>query len=281
MNELTKRILLIVFTIPALVIITFLPFLNYIVLSFVVVLFTFTGAKEFIDLCNKRNARSLKSYFSAIPGIMFPVLFYLEISGYISAREIELLFISVVSLYMIITLIKYERKENEDAIKEITTGIASLVYPGLFLGYCIKLIPMPHTTGLILFFLLVVFTNDTAAYSFGLLLGRQSWKPFKASPKKSIVGFISGSLASVAAGLIFAVYNPQVIPVSLWLIAVIALILSVIANIGDLVESVLKRSADVKDSGFIMLGRGGVLDSIDSLILSAPAFYFLLTVIHT
>lgn len=126
------------------------------------------------------------------------------------------------------------------------------------------------------FFLLVVFINDSAAYASGMLWGRKSCKPFKVSPKKSIVGFIGGTIAAVASGVIFIAFNPDVIPVPLYIVAALAFILSLTANTGDLIESVLKRSAGVKDSGAIMMGRGGVLDSIDSLLFTAPAYYFIL-----
>ncbi len=277
MKELTKRLLLAGFIVPFLIIvINFLPFAHYLALSLVIMFFAYTGTKEFLLLSINRNRKGIKPYLAALPGLTFPVLFYLENGGYIKRIHLDIFFIFIVSIILILVLINYERKENTQALKEITAQITSLVYPGLFLAYTIKLISLPHSTGIFIFFLLVIFINDSAAYGFGLLFGRNSWKPFKVSPKKSLVGFIGGTLSAIAAGVIFSFLRPEVIPGSLWNTAVTAFILSLTADIGDLIESVIKRSAQVKDSGSLMLGRGGVLDSIDSLLFSAPVFYFIL-----
>lgn len=277
MKEVTKRLFLAGIVIPLLIIIVFLlPYMHYLALLAAVIFFTYTGTLEFIRISLKEKISAKGAFLSALTGVIFPVLFYLQVNNYISIVIMEIILAASASLILIINLILFEINEDSIALKRLTVQIASIIYPGYFLGYTVKFTSLPHSSGLMVFFLLVVFINDSAAYASGMLWGRKSCKPFKVSPKKSIVGFIGGTIAAVASGVIFIAFNPDVIPVPLYIVAALAFILSLTANTGDLIESVLKRSAGVKDSGAIMMGRGGVLDSIDSLLFTAPAYYFIL-----
>ena len=94
-----------------------------------------------------------------------------------------------------------------------------------------------------------------------------------ASPNKSIVGFIGGILSSITAAILFKVLFPNIITTSYGNLAIIGFFTSLAAIVGDLIESVFKRSCNIKDSGNIIPGRGGVLDSIDSILIAAPIFY--------
>ena len=281
MNEVTKRILLAILVIPVLlIIIFFLPFMHYAAFLVTVLFFTYTGAREFISISLKEDISRTGAALSALAGIVFPVLFYLQANNWITATGMEIALISVFSVLLTVNLARYELKEDSSTLKRLIVQLSSVIYPGLFLGYILKLIILPHNSGLVILFLLVIFINDSAAYMFGMLFGRKSWKPFRVSPKKSIVGFVGGTVTSVAAGTVYIALFPDIIPHPLYTVALISFVLSVTANIGDLIESVLKRSAGVKDSGTIMLGRGGVLDSIDSLLFSAPVYYFILVLLQ-
>ena len=118
--------------------------------------------------------------------------------------------------------------------------------------------------------LLAVWAGDAAAYFVGRLVGRHKLAP-TVSPGKSWEGLIAGTAATVAVTF-FAVYNASflTIPESLVLGAVIA----IVAPLGDLFESALKRDADVKDSGRLLAGHGGVLDRIDALLFAWVAAYY-------
>jgi phosphatidate cytidylyltransferase len=136
---------------------------------------------------------------------------------------------------------------------------------------------LPHSPTLIVAFLCVVFANDSLAWAAGMLFGRTNRGVFAVSPNKSVAGFVAGLAASVGVGLALAAYLPAVFTASRFPPLVSGLVLGlstgVAAVLGDLAESAFKRSADVKDSGSLIPGRGGILDSIDSLALSAPVFY--------
>ena len=114
--------------------------------------------------------------------------------------------------------------------------------------------------------------NDTAAFLFGSLFGKHRLIE-RISPKKSVEGFVSGILICIIATLIAAPYFPTI---SIYLWVAIGLITPVFASLGDLFESLLKRTYGVKDSGNIIPGHGGILDRIDSLLVVFPTIYLFL-----
>ena len=122
--------------------------------------------------------------------------------------------------------------------------------------------------------LIFIWVNDSFAYLVGKNFGKN--KLFKSvSPKKTIEGFIGGLVFSlIAAFFITQQHNNQKITLLDWMI--IAAILSIIGTIGDLIESKFKRQANIKDSGNIMPGHGGLLDRLDSLFFAAPFVYLYL-----
>lgn len=118
-------------------------------------------------------------------------------------------------------------------------------------------------------FLIMLWANDTGAYLVGRALGRT--KLFERhSPKKTWEGFIGGAIISAAAARILAHYYTG-LALHQWII--IALLIAIVGTTGDLVESMLKRSINVKDSGGLLPGHGGLLDRFDGLLLAAPIVY--------
>lgn len=118
-------------------------------------------------------------------------------------------------------------------------------------------------------FLLMLWANDTGAYLSGMQFGKH--KLFERhSPKKTWEGFIGGVLISAGVGLILS-HDYKELEWQHWVVA--ALIISCFGTLGDLVESMFKRSIDVKDSGGILPGHGGLLDRFDGLLLAAPIVY--------
>ena len=95
------------------------------------------------------------------------------------------------------------------------------------------------------------------------------------SPNKSLAGFISGILFSVCTSIVFYILLPELFKVNILIIILFGILIGATTVIGDLIESVLKRAMNVKDSGVIMMGRGGILDSVDSVLISAPVFFFI------
>jgi phosphatidate cytidylyltransferase len=129
-----------------------------------------------------------------------------------------------------------------------------------------------HYSGKLLmgmFFL--IWTNDTGAFLSGITLGKHKMFP-RISPKKTWEGTIGGVLLTVVMSYVLSIYW---IPMPLWQSILLAVTVGVFATLGDLTESMFKRAADVKDSGNILPGHGGILDRFDSLLFVAPAVAFL------
>ena len=118
-------------------------------------------------------------------------------------------------------------------------------------------------------FLLLLWSNDTGAYLVGMRIGRT--KLFERhSPKKTWEGFIGGVLISAGIGYVLSIYFTG-LPWQQWV--AMALIISCFGTLGDLVESMFKRSINIKDSGSILPGHGGLLDRFDGLLMAAPIVY--------
>lgn len=128
---------------------------------------------------------------------------------------------------------------------------------------------------IVLYLILVVKLTDVGAYFTGCAIGRHKLIP-RVSPKKTWEGVIGGLLSGLAASLLFLYFgHMQVGPFAFtWTDGIVlGLLLPVVGVLGDLIESLLKRAAGVKDSGTIIMGMGGLLDVIDSLLFAAPFLY--------
>ncbi|NBK24208.1 MAG: phosphatidate cytidylyltransferase, partial [Spirochaetia bacterium] len=146
------------------------------------------------------------------------------------------------------------------------------------LTFIMRLTALDHASAFLLLFFLLVFGNDVFAFLFGMSLGKNNKGIIKVSPNKSVAGFVGGTLSTVALSVAFCLFYPGVREmVTLSQALLLGFLTSVSANIGDLIESAYKRAAKVKDSGHLIPGRGGLLDSIDSLLASAPVYWLLLT----
>lgn len=123
---------------------------------------------------------------------------------------------------------------------------------------------------------ILIWTNDTFAYVVGKSIGKHKLLP-SISPKKTIEGFIGGMVFATIGGILIAKYY---VNASLFIWAIIALIVSIFSTLGDLIKSKLKRIAGVKDSGNIMPGHGGILDRLDSIIFVVPFIYLFYLILN-
>lgn len=129
---------------------------------------------------------------------------------------------------------------------------------------------------LLLGMFIFVWINDTFAYLVGKNFGKQKLFP-SVSPKKTVEGFLGGLFFSCLASYIIANFT-ELLDATSWLI--LSIIISVFGTLGDLIESKFKRQANVKDSGVIMPGHGGLLDRLDSIIFAAPFIYLFLKIAY-
>lgn len=146
-----------------------------------------------------------------------------------------------------------------------------MLYVAGLLGHFILLRQMDHGIALVFFVLIVTWLADTGGFVVGLSFGRHALAPIL-SPKKTIEGLIGGVLFSVIGAIISHFWFLPFF--SLWECAMLGGGFALIGAVGDLSESAIKRSVSVKDSGTIIPGHGGILDRVDSLLLTGPALYY-------
>jgi phosphatidate cytidylyltransferase len=175
-------------------------------------------------------------------------------------------------LTLVLAFLLYGIAETrQTATVTMSTTVLGVAWIALGLGHLLLLRDFPEHGRLAVFtVLLAVFADDTAAYLIGRLLGRHKLAP-SLSPGKTWEGFVAGTLAAIAVAF-FALYEQDFlsIPESIALGAAVALA----GAAGDLFESALKRDLQVKDSGQLLGGHGGMLDRIDSLLFASVAAFY-------
>ena len=233
---------------------------------------TIGGLYEFFYLIKKKGI-PIYSYVGIFIGMMIPFSIYTHFEP---TKNWELLFI--VAAFLLILLLQFARQDNTNAIVGLSTTLFGVLYVSWFFSFLVKirfqLLPDSESAGIkvLAFILLVTKCGDIGALLIGSALGKHPLIP-QVSPNKSI----EGSLGSFAFSMIAAVLAKSFLPVELkfpvWQVALMGAFFGGIGQVGDLSESLIKRDCRVKDSGKLLPGMGGILDVIDSLLFTAPAFY--------
>ncbi len=277
MSSLGQRILTTVIAVPALFsIIFFLPYYGFLVLALVAMLTTALATAELKKLYFQ--AEGARINFPSWIAALLPFSQWLEIAFFPQLPLLELTLVVMALVIFTTELSSGPKDEYAKTFSRIGGGSLLLIYPGLLLTFIVRLTALSHASAFLLLFFLLVFGNDVFAFLFGMSLGKNNKGIIKVSPNKSIAGFVGGTLSTVALSVVFCLFYPGVREmVSIPQALLLGFLTSVSANIGDLIESAYKRAAKVKDSGHIIPGRGGLLDSIDSMLASAPVFWLLLT----
>jgi len=157
-------------------------------------------------------------------------------------------------------------------LEEMALSFMTVVYVGWSMCHLVLL--EQQNVVLLVYLLLAIWGSDSGAYLAGRFFGKHKLAP-QLSPKKTKEGAVGGVLCAVLLVLLFNVYlGEDALFNSVWTI-IFGAIISIIGQIGDLAESMIKRFANVKDSGKILPGHGGILDRFDSIIMSAPAVCYL------
>jgi phosphatidate cytidylyltransferase len=164
------------------------------------------------------------------------------------------------------------RRPIDQAFTNWAWTMAAILYIGWMLSYWVQLRSLEAGRALVFLAMFTTFANDTSAFFVGRAWGKHALAP-SISSGKTWEGVAGGVAASVAISLIIRLIFP--LPFNYWQTALAGLIISVFAQLGDLVESVLKRNAGVKDAGKLIPGHGGTLDRVDSLIFTGVIVYYL------
>lgn len=264
MNDLTKRSLSGLLYVSLII----LALNSYYFLNLILFLTSIICQLEF----NKLKGSKPKTWILLIYSLVFIALifnpFQIFNAELISIFINIILFISVfINLILIRGLfIDYQLLKNKYILSFFYIGV-----PFIFLSF-LSIENQPLNSNILLGVFLIVWTNDSFAYLTGRTFGKNKLFP-SISPKKTIEGFIGGGFFSLIISFIFYSISNTL---NVWSWLVIATIIFIIGTLGDLVESKFKRIANVKDSGDIMPGHGGLLDRFDSIIFSIPFVYLFL-----
>lgn len=223
---------------------------------------SFVGVSEFYSMA--LPDRKIEGRLASLSGtlIVFSPFFGDERFSFVT---VGILFLAFALLFL------FRIRDIADAAREISYATLVFLYVPFLLMHLLLLRQTPFGIQWLLVIMLIVMTNDSAAYYTGSAFGRTRLYPL-VSPKKSVEGAIGGLLGSIF-GTLLAKYTffPQL---SLVDVFVTAIFIGALGQVGDLFESLLKRSFGVKDSGTIFPGHGGVLDRLDSILFAAPATYY-------
>ncbi len=253
---------------------------DYVFAAFMVVL-ACVGLIEFYGLVEKRGLVCFKASGIAA-GILMMVVTSLHCTGKLGPFENPSLvndFETVILILFVLGLCvrQFVSKSNTAGILAISTTLFGLMYVPWLLNFIQKINFYPgindHGKYFVLYFILVTKFSDTGAYAIGSLIGKHKMIP-RISPAKTWEGFGGAIIVATGASLVFAYLFRDKMPGMTPLHAVIlGVILSSTAVVGDLIESLFKREAGVKDSGNFFPGIGGILDLLDSLLFNAPIMY--------
>lgn len=198
----------------------------------------------------------------ALLALLFPHYVSMIIPEYMTTQNIFYLF---VLLLLVCTVFS----KNNFTFDDVAVAVLGIMY----IGYGFKFLLLTRQSGLdlLLFVLFVVWATDIGAYLIGRKLGKHKLAP-SISPNKTIEGAAGGVVLALIVAFIYLAFYPQAYSTIGMLI--LTIVLSVSGQLGDLVESAFKRYYNVKDSGNLLPGHGGILDRFDSLLFVLPILYF-------
>ena len=243
--------------------------------AFIVIFFALTiaGLYEFFYLVQKKGI-PIYSYTGIAIGVMIPISILMRFEP---SKGWELFFMVLVLL--MIFIMQFIRKDNNNAIIGISTTLFGVLYVSWFFSFLIKirfLLPGVEGVKLLAFIILITKTGDMGALLIGSKFGKHALFP-RVSPNKTIEGSLGSFAFSMIAALAARSWLPMSVDFSIIQILFMGVFFGALGQLGDMSESLIKRDCNVKDSGKMLPALGGVLDSIDSLLFSAPAFYFFMS----
>lgn len=261
--ELFKRVFTGIPCAAALVFLVLYPLPIY--FSLIVILVAILAAWEYFTMSSSDINLGLKILGTGLTGAV-SVLIY--VFGYSAVP----LFITASVLAVFIYLLFF-CKDMYLIVNATGKTVLGIIYIGLFLSYAIGIKTFKNGGWWLLFLFSIVWMNDTFAFFIGKRFGKTKLAPV-ISPNKTIEGAAGGLIAVVGTAIIF---NALLLKeLGILHVILLSVSLGVLCQFGDMFESMLKRSAGVKDSGSFLPGHGGVLDRIDSTIITLPFFYYYL-----
>ncbi|GAB3594068.1 hypothetical protein GCM10027446_17350 [Angustibacter peucedani] len=172
-----------------------------------------------------------------------------------------------------IGVVVWRTSEGPDgALRDVVGGVFAAAYLPLLAGFVVLMLAEPDGARRVLTFVVVTIASDIGGYALGVVAGKHPMAP-SVSPKKSWEGFAGSVIGCVVAGLLLV---PLLLGGPWWGGPLVGLAVVLVATLGDLAESMIKRDLGIKDMGSVLPGHGGVMDRLDSLVVAAPVAWLLL-----
>ena len=291
-RKIIERLGIFIIGLPLILAIVFIQSHNHLALHILICLVCGISANEAYNIFSTKIKLIHKIFiisatvFIPLIAAIYEVIPTFFINSYLSGKNNEVITYAFILAEIFLLFIEVVRaKTFDESLSRIASSAFIVLYSGYMPTFVSRMTSMTRfehnvSTYAIAIFLLMVFLCDSFAWFFGVLLGKNNRGFIKASPNKSIAGFAGGFLGSLTAGFIGYFFIPYLFIGSPVKITILAISVAFSAIVGDLVESILKRSAKIKDSGNIIPGRGGLLDCVDSITLAAPVYYFLLALFY-
>ncbi|MCG3176208.1 MAG: hypothetical protein MOGMAGMI_01154 [Candidatus Omnitrophica bacterium] len=236
-----------------------------------VALFVGLALFEFLALL-RQGGIPVYRVFGMSMGLLIPAIVYMEYGG---TQSGEILFLVLGCLFLFV--MEFFRKDNPQSLIGISLTLFGILYVSWFLSFLIKIRFLYGGAIWCGYLLIVTKACDIGAYSVGTLFGRNTLVPH-VSPRKTLEGLAGGIALSVLSSVALGPYLPR--PLALPHLIVLGALIAVVGQIGDLSESLMKRFCQARDSGRFLPGMGGFLDAVDSVLFTAPIFYFHLKVLY-
>lgn len=241
----------------------------------VAILLVAAALREFYGMMDLKGLHPLV-FFGIFSGV---VLVFIQFISICYPRLDDRLDLSTLTYFLIVLgtlLVVLSRFGRVGVISCISATFLGIFYVPWLFGFLVKVRYFPGGMGhwFLLFVLLVSKVTDIAAYLVGSLIGKHKLVP-AVSPKKTIEGAVGGILGAVGAGsLIFLGIKDHLKPFGWGDVLFLSILFGFFSQIGDIIESAFKRDAGVKDSGNVLPGMGGLLDLLDSILITVPLMYF-------
>ncbi len=202
--------------------------------------------------------------------ISYAVSMTLIISACLGSWEVEFLILAI-NLMALSVFVLSRFASNHTIFDTVAKQVLGIVYIPVSLSLLVFIKELDGGTFWIIWLLIVIFANDTGAFYTGTFFGKRRLSP-NISPNKTIEGSLGGVAASMVVGFIFCQIFFNNLSLAFLTIPA-SFMLAIAGQIGDLFESAMKRASNIKDSGRILPGHGGMLDRIDGLLLAIPVLY--------
>lgn len=273
MNKVAQRLLTFFIGVPLVLLMVFLDYWNHMPINALCCMAAAISANELYNILSVKSPILSRPLIIILSAAM-PVIGYVLVCFGSSAADIDYSnWVFLISAMILMGVEVFGHKTFDESIHRLTSSVFIIFYCGFLFTFITRITTFKESTIFLGLFLFTVFMNDSLAWLFGVLLGKNNRNIFAASPNKSLAGFVGGFVGAIGSCLLAKFLWPEIFHGPVIYSVILGFLCAAAAITGDLAESVFKRSAEIKDSGNVIPGRGGMLDCIDSIVFTAPVFY--------